>query len=512
MMKQNLDPISPTPRYSKSVDLTQRYPLTLDQQKLWDESQRCSFHDLYHVNFVFDVKGPLNVDQLRRSIQAVIDRQPTLRTRFFQDNNKIEQAWPSASSGQITYEIRSAPSLEEEQHFLGQLLAQPFDFTCQSPFRVHLVQWSPQRHSVLLVWHHLVTDFQSMIVTVSDIFLYYRDGHLVFNTSNAHFIDHLVDQHQELHGPDAENKLTYWKEHLNGVHEFSGLPPDLPVPNRFSFRGAGHRIELNSRLTQRLDTFSTEHGFRPFVVMMAAYALTIMHWSEHSETVIGCPVSKRRMSADGFPYGFMAGFLPFRIETQSSRRLVDLLTKIRSLLWQHLRQRQYPGAHLPRQLEIPTSTKHHPLFQAALVYDDLGKMNELPFWNCFNNGKIILEDLEIDSSSLPRAGTWVDLMLFIARSDNFLSITLRYVDDLYSKTLMEAFGQTFVEMIDAIVHSPRHLLPARVRAKAMEKSIHPTSVSNSMGSSALVGPGSANLAGLSTLLSTSTDDVRGDRR
>jgi len=58
------------------------YPLSYNQQGIWFLYQLAPENAVYNVNFAARISSAVNVGALRRSLQALVDRHPSLRTTF----------------------------------------------------------------------------------------------------------------------------------------------------------------------------------------------------------------------------------------------------------------------------------------------------------------------------------------------------------------------------------------------------------------------------------------------
>src|ERR1700730_4864716 len=58
------------------------YPLSYNQQGIWFLYQLAPESAVYNVNFAARIASDLNVPALRRTLQALVDRHPSLRTTF----------------------------------------------------------------------------------------------------------------------------------------------------------------------------------------------------------------------------------------------------------------------------------------------------------------------------------------------------------------------------------------------------------------------------------------------
>jgi hypothetical protein len=124
------------------ADRSQPLPLSFAQRRLWFLDQLEERSSSYHVDLAWQLDGPIDVDALRASITALVERHEALRTIF-----------PSADGVPVQVITPAAPVAlaTEESH-------QPFDLASGPLFRAALVRQDEARHMLVLTMHHIVCD------------------------------------------------------------------------------------------------------------------------------------------------------------------------------------------------------------------------------------------------------------------------------------------------------------------------------------------------------------------
>src|SRR5579883_709717 len=85
-------------RQERSLKTSNRFPLSLYQQRLFLLHQVYSDLLAYNMCHVLDIKGSLHDDLLLASLQEIVERQESLRTRFVvQENQPWQEILPACS-------------------------------------------------------------------------------------------------------------------------------------------------------------------------------------------------------------------------------------------------------------------------------------------------------------------------------------------------------------------------------------------------------------------------------
>ena len=112
------------------------FPASYGQQQLWFLHQLDPNSAVYNIPFAFRLKGNLNIPVLERSINEIIRRHETFRTKFALDNSILRQLVSSELFlPLIITDISEYPDKEKEaQRLTGKHTLNPFDLYEFSPF------------------------------------------------------------------------------------------------------------------------------------------------------------------------------------------------------------------------------------------------------------------------------------------------------------------------------------------------------------------------------------------
>ncbi|RAA04441.1 non-ribosomal peptide synthetase, partial [Ralstonia pseudosolanacearum] len=136
-------------------------PLSFAQQRLWFLAQMEGGSEAYHIPVGLRLKGELDEDALRRSLDRIVARHEALRTCFEVQEGQAVQRIVPADVG-LTLEWVDLSAEEASEHQLGlQAEAEaraPFDLEQGPLIRGRLVKLGEQEHVLLITMHHIVSD------------------------------------------------------------------------------------------------------------------------------------------------------------------------------------------------------------------------------------------------------------------------------------------------------------------------------------------------------------------
>src|SRR6185437_6839059 len=215
-----------------------RIPLSYAQERLWFLEQLGQLGAAYNVPAALYLEGQLDVPALERSFEELGSRHEMLRMQFRVSEGAVYQE--AVQPGQLRIEVTDYSSLEEqeaqaaaERYAEGQAV-RPFDLLGGSPVRVCLVRINPQKHLLVVIMHHIITDGWSAGVMIRELSALYeaqRSGREARLSQLAlQYADYALWQRSWLQGEVLGRQLGYWKEQLAGAPAMLQLPTDHPRP------------------------------------------------------------------------------------------------------------------------------------------------------------------------------------------------------------------------------------------------------------------------------------------
>ena len=131
--------------------------------------------DLYSMQFVVDVDGPVDVELLRRSAQAMLVRHPNLRAAFWdRDVPKPVQIVPTEA--ELPWSERVAMPTEFDAIARSER-RRPFDLSRGPALRVVLLTVPGEtRRRMIFTAHHILVDGWALAVFFTEMLAVYRAG------------------------------------------------------------------------------------------------------------------------------------------------------------------------------------------------------------------------------------------------------------------------------------------------------------------------------------------------
>ncbi|MFF2549305.1 amino acid adenylation domain-containing protein, partial [Kitasatospora sp. NPDC058063] len=398
--------------------------------------------DVYTVQLVLDLDGPLDPAALRAAADGLLRRHPNLRAAFRHEGlarpvqlipHEVELPWTATDlSGHADEAARQA----ELTRLLAADRGRRFDLARPPLLRFALYRLGEQRHTLVLTKHHILLDGWSMPILVRELFeLYGRGGDetaLPAVTPYRRYLAWLGDQ-------DADGAREAWRQALAGLEEptlLAGAEPEQAT------RTPEHRIvELSAELTAQLRSQARRHGLTLNSVLQGAWALLLAKLTGRDDVVFGATVSGRPPELPGVEtmVGLFINTLPVRARLQAGERLVDALARMQDQQ-ADLMEHQHLGL-----TEVQRLAGHGRLFDTIAVFENypLDPQALQPAV-----GELRLADLQaIDATHYP-------LGVIASVVEGRLQLRLDHRPELFDADAVRLIGERLVRLFEAIAADP----------------------------------------------------------
>ena len=451
------------------VDRSQPLRLSYAQERLWFMDQLAPNQALYNIPIALRLQGELNVPALEKSLQLLILRHESLRTRFARSGPQAEpiQIVDAASSWRLERQDLRADGQDvaaAESRALQIARADayaPFDLATGPLLRVKLLKWAEQDHLLVLNLHHIISDgwsWRVMLQELDQAYAAFASGQSpALPALPVQYADYAAWQRAWLTGEQLTRQLEYWKARLAQAPELLQLPTDRPRPAIDSYRGARSEFSLSAELVADLHALARAQGVTPFMLLLAAFEVLLARYSRQQDICVGIPIANRRLHQVEPLIGFFVNTLVIRGDLSAAPAFSDFLAQIRTRCLEAYAHQDLPFEKLVEELNPRRSLSHHPLFQVLFVLQDAGGAGFAP------------EGLSVSAADLGSRLSRFDLALELipdGPDEQGLKARIEYSRDLFDPSSVARLIGHYAELLTAIVADPDqsidrlNLLPA----------------------------------------------------
>ncbi|CAM2064459.1 Amino acid adenylation domain-containing protein [Sulfidibacter corallicola] len=453
---RELGALAPVDDRPEATDQPSRFPLTDNQRALWFLTKLAPHNRAYHLCYAFSLTAEYDLGALRATFQALAARHPSLRTRVTEIDDAPWAEVVPCDAFDVTLVPAGHLGDDSLQAAVAEAARRPFDLTEELPFRVTLFTCA-QPHDVLLVgFHHLAADFQSMSVLLKELPLIYaakRQGRrLPQSLETAHYADFVAHRQTWLASPAHGDTLEFWSRRLAGEVPVLKLPEDRPRPSRTGLVGRAQTFTLTPALTARLRALAQARETTMNTTLMAAFQALLHLYSGESSIWIGTPCADRPEPRFFDLVGYCVNTLVLRAHFGPNTSFGDLLDEARVELQSALAHRDLPFPRLVEHLGQSRHAGRSPLFQALFLLhkaDHLGPLAPALFGRA--GEEAVLGDLRLAPLPLDLGGAQFDVSLIMV--DDGVSLSGQWItnSEIYSETTADRLRNSFLRFLEVVL-------------------------------------------------------------
>ncbi|MEU3872946.1 MULTISPECIES: amino acid adenylation domain-containing protein [Streptomyces] len=409
-----------------------------------------SASDVYTVQSVLELHGPVDADALHEAARSLLSRHDNLRAFFTEGEagrtlqvvpRTVELPWALVDLAGL--DPRTAGARLDE--ILAADSARRFVLSEPPLMRCTLVRLAEDRHRFVLTVHHIAVDGWSMPLLVRELFQLYgihRDGGDAGALAPAApYKDYLAWLAAQDRGASEEA----WRTALADIEEVTLLVPGTAagapaVPARRS-------TVVPDALAAALTAAAREHGLTVNTLVQGAWGLVLAAETGRDDVVFGATVSGRPPELPGVEdmIGLFINTLPVRVRTARGTTLAGLLRTL---------QEQQAGLMAHQHLglaDIQRLAGTGELFDTLVVFENY-PVEEEPLQRSAQ--EIGLVDAEV------RDAVHYPLALLAAQRGERLTVDWSYRPDLLDAGRVDALAERFVAVLRAFAADPATPLAA----------------------------------------------------
>ncbi len=420
-------------------------PMSEAQKQLWVLAQlSADGARAYNDPAALRLDGLLDEAALRRALAQVTARHEALRTTF-DEAGENQIIHPSALAALTLADLSGEPDPEAAlQERLMEHTGHRFDFVNGPLFLPLLYRLAPERHVLLLLAHHIVSDGPAMGIVLHELLALYaaERGEAVPSLPvPLPFRDFVRWQREREHDAAMARHEAYWLDRFAQPVTPLDLPTDRPRPPVKSYGGARLWAELPVDLLDRVKGLGRAHKGTVYMVLLAAYAALLHRLGETEEVIIGCPYAGRGLPGGEALVGYCVHLLPVLSRTSGDTPFASHLETVRGTLLDAFDHQDYPFARLIDKLGQKRDSGRAPLLGVVFNLERDG-------------GRQTFAGLEVESQRLPVGFTGVDLTLTVYLRDDGASIACDFNSDLFDKVTIERLLDQYRTLLEAVTTTP----------------------------------------------------------
>jgi len=298
---------------------------------------------------------------------------PVLRTGFVWEGLRepLQIVFRSANARFIHHDLSDAtiepqPDLESLRRAGAE---QGFDVSTPPLMRFTLVRLGKTKFEFLWSSHHLLLDGWSMSLVLQELLERYAvlcSGTPFHSEWQRPYRDYIVWVGRQ----DLAKAREYWQPLLKNFTTSVPLPGQRPFQSvDTNGRSTDQQLTLSKDATSHLHTFARQYQITLSVVVQAAWAFLLKHYTHERDLVFGVTVSGRPPELAGVDrmVGVFINTLPVRLSLTPTAKLISVLKELQARQLQLDEYSYTPLVKIQEWSEIPAGL---PLFETVVVFEN----------------------------------------------------------------------------------------------------------------------------------------------
>ncbi len=418
--------------------------LSAAQQRLWFLDQFIPYRAAYNIPLARRIRGPLNIDALKKALSLVTLRHDTLRSAFSAQDGAA--AITQTSAPRFFFQKLSAASEAEALSLAGTESSHRFNLSDEPLLRALLISLGSSDHLLVLTVHHIVSDGWSMGVLLEDLSDAYAAADAgrepAWKALPATYADYAEWRRQRLGAGDFQSDLDYWKQELRGAPALLEIPTDMPRPSVMTYAGGNVRQRIPAASRKALEKLAERENCTPFAVMLAVFQTMLHRYSQQEDIVVGVPVAGRTHDSLEKIVGCFVNTLAIRSAVDGEAPFTKHLQRTRGKLLEALAHQDLPFDYLVNELGLARDLSHSPVFQAMLVLQS-------DIDNAF-----VPRGTDVRSVDVHNGGAKFDVLLEITPAGNEYSLMLEFNKSLFVAETAERMLGHLTHLVEQACASP----------------------------------------------------------
>lgn len=424
------------------------YPVSNAQRRLWLLSQMVGGGAAYNMPWALVLEGKLDQPALEKAFSELVRRHESLRTTFGVVEGEVRQRIDAAERFHLEFDDLSSEShpMDRARNRIDQESVTPIDLEKGPLFRVILFKISDDKHILLLVMHHIISDGWSNNLMVNEfrrLYEAFSDGAPnPLKPLRIQYRDFAVWQNRLLQSPEIDIHRNYWHRRLSGEISPLALPTDFQRPAIQSFKGDTVSFALSSGRAEKLKAFCKIRKVSLYMVFMTAVKVLLHRYTEQSEIIVGSPTAGRVHPELEHQVGFYLNTLVLKDEIDPETSLSSFLNQVKTTATEAFDHQIYPFDKLVDEMALKRDVSRNPFFDVLVVMQNIAPIN------------LDVRDLKISimDHDVPMGKFDLTFECFELEAEAPMHIT--YNTDLFKRDRIERMAEHLMVVIDGLLNTP----------------------------------------------------------
>ncbi|RUT36533.1 amino acid adenylation domain-containing protein [Paenibacillus zeisoli] len=406
------------------------YLLSSGQHRIFVMQQLDEDDVSYNMPGVFLLNGTLDETRFTWAWQTLVERHESLRTSF----EIVEGEFVQKVHNNVSVVIEHLPEAADSIALTASSFLRPFKLSEAPLLRIGLSRMSEQQHLLLLDLHHIVSDGASIRNMALEWIALYEGRELP--ALPVQYKDYAVWQREHLESEALRKQEVYWLKQLADYNPAKGLPTDYVRTEYDSAEGRRIVRTIDSRPVHNLMRHT---GTTLYMILAAAYQLTLAEYASQTDIVIGSHVAGRSHPDTEGLIGMFVNTLVLRTQVREEQTIADYLSGYKHTVIEAFEHQEYPFEQLAEKLPLPRDRTRNPVFDALFILQNVSMK------------QIETEQITLTAYPFDHPCAKFDITLEALELPDEIKFTLEYRTALFAEGTIENLFDRYQEILAMMV-------------------------------------------------------------
>lgn len=437
------------------------FPLSLAQRQLWILQQMDNNTPAYNLPVAMRLKGDINIDNLQKAFDYIIERHEVLRTRYVSIEGKPwQKVVPTEKMIIPTINLCNLTKVKAEEK-LKDILAEESQktFNLEKDFllRVKLIKIDKNESILLVLLHHIVADGWSLLeILIKELNIIYSALEIgstpLLEDLPIQYIDYVYWQQNNKNNSKYDDSISYWKEKLSDAKIEPFFPTDYPRPHLTAHKGKRKHYCFSRKLLNELSNFSENRSVTLFTTLLAGFKALLFRWTKEENIIVGTTVANRMVGEIENIIGNFTNHLPLYTFVSPENTFEEFLKKVENTVLGAFTHSECQLESMLEALKVERKDNRNPLYSISFVMHN--------FTN--RSGKMKIGNLEATFftplAQIDNHTSEMDMIFELIENKEGLMIDCEFDTEIFNDSTIDNFMLAYNVLLQAVVKKPKCLI------------------------------------------------------
>jgi mycobactin peptide synthetase MbtE len=403
------------------------YVLSAAQERIYYHYQLDKESTAFNTPMAWTIDPVVDIDRLKKALQALVNRHESLRTHFEVKDNRIQQV------------VHADCTLEVEEIMLDEgegveAFIYPFELH-KAPLMRCMILSEPSGRKILFTdIHHIVSDGMSQVNLFSDLMRFYHGAEPA--PLPLQYKDYAEWEQQFRQSKSYISHREFWLQCFDDEVPRLALP--VKAASDTGALGSNHFFTIDRSLMAPLLRRWRQDEVTDFAGFMALYFVFLSQLTGQDDIVVGINTSGRLQDELEGIVGMFAKTLPIRFRIPLEERFTQFTRQLHQFLIQAANRQVYDYMDIVNELNNNRTTKLDSLYSASLVYQNFEHRD-------MSDAKALFTDVRFDHP----VGKY-PIILFVHEEADRFQVRMQYLLSSFTPEDAAFIAGQFVQLIETI--------------------------------------------------------------